>query len=189
MNILILHPSYYYCIGLSRSLEEKDETVSAYYDTDIKTFDMKGFDVILTSPKMSLVFRRNMNDILLDKTKIIVLEPKILEQHDDEPDNDYYCDGRICENEMPETFLEKIDYIIKNAKEKFLRFRTKRDRLSSREYQVAMAILSYHKNKNIAYLLGINEKTVSTYKARIFKKLEINSVLELEEALKIREII
>ena len=95
MNILILHPSYYYCIGLSRSLEEKDETVSAYYDTDIKTFDMKGFDVILTSPKMSLVFRRNMNDILLDKTKIIVLEPKILEQHDDEPDNDYYCDGRI----------------------------------------------------------------------------------------------
>jgi len=49
--------------------------------------------------------------------------------------------------------------------------------------------LSYHKNKNIADLLGINEKTVSTYKARIFKKLEINSVLELEEALKIREII
>ncbi|MDO1502583.1 LuxR C-terminal-related transcriptional regulator [Winogradskyella maritima] len=35
------------------------------------------------------------------------------------------------------------------------------------------------KNKEIAQELDINEKTVSTYKARLFKKLNVNNVVDL----------
>ena len=52
-------------------------------------------------------------------------------------------------------------------------------RLSSREIEVLKLICSGKKNKDIAEELDINEKTVSTYKARLFNKLGVSNVIEL----------
>jgi len=52
-------------------------------------------------------------------------------------------------------------------------------RLSTREVEVLKLLSSGKKNKEIATELGINEKTVSTYKARLFKKLNVTNLIDL----------
>ncbi|WP_204346980.1 response regulator transcription factor [Psychroserpens algicola] len=52
-------------------------------------------------------------------------------------------------------------------------------RLSTREVEVLKLLSSGKKNKEIAIELNINEKTVSTYKARLFKKLNVNNLIDL----------
>ena len=52
-------------------------------------------------------------------------------------------------------------------------------RLSAREVEVLKLLSSGKKNKEIAKELDINEKTVSTYKARLYKKLNVNNLIDL----------
>ncbi|MEM0519168.1 MULTISPECIES: response regulator transcription factor [Aequorivita] len=52
-------------------------------------------------------------------------------------------------------------------------------KLSARELEVLNLLSDGKRNKDIASLLEINEKTVSTYKTRLLKKLEVNSLAEL----------
>lgn len=52
-------------------------------------------------------------------------------------------------------------------------------RLSVREVEVLKLLTSGKRNKQVAEELGINEKTVSTYKARLLKKLNVNNMVEL----------
>ncbi|ARV09326.1 DNA-binding response regulator [Winogradskyella sp. PC-19] len=52
-------------------------------------------------------------------------------------------------------------------------------RLSTREVEVLKLLSIGKKNKHIADELEINEKTVSTYKARLFKKLNVDNVIDL----------
>ena len=52
-------------------------------------------------------------------------------------------------------------------------------RLSTREVEVLKLMSSGKKNKEIAIELDINEKTVSTYKARLFKKLNVTNIVDL----------
>lgn len=52
-------------------------------------------------------------------------------------------------------------------------------KLSSREIEVLNLLSSGKRNKEIATSLAINEKTVSTYKTRLLKKLKANTVAEL----------
>ena len=52
-------------------------------------------------------------------------------------------------------------------------------KLSTREVEVLKLFLLARKNKEIAKELDINEKTVSTYKARLFKKLNVTNVVDL----------
>jgi DNA-binding NarL/FixJ family response regulator len=52
-------------------------------------------------------------------------------------------------------------------------------KLSTREVEVLRLLSIGKKNKEIAQELDINEKTVSTYKARLFKKLNVNNVVDL----------
>ena len=52
-------------------------------------------------------------------------------------------------------------------------------RLSTREVEVLKLLSSGKKNKEIALELEINEKTVSTYKARLFKKLNVTNLVDL----------
>lgn len=52
-------------------------------------------------------------------------------------------------------------------------------RLSTREVEVLKLLSSGKKNKEIAQELAINEKTVSTYKARLFKKLNVTNLIDL----------
>ncbi|WP_416444412.1 response regulator [Leeuwenhoekiella sp. A16] len=52
-------------------------------------------------------------------------------------------------------------------------------KLSSREIEVLNLLSSGKRNKDIAETLKINEKTVSTYKTRLLKKLDASSLAEL----------
>lgn len=52
-------------------------------------------------------------------------------------------------------------------------------KLSTREVEVLKLLSIGRKNKEIALELDINEKTVSTYKARLFKKLSVTNIVDL----------
>jgi len=52
-------------------------------------------------------------------------------------------------------------------------------KLSTREVEVLRLLSSGKKNKEIAIELEINEKTVSTYKARLLKKLHVTNLVDL----------
>ncbi len=52
-------------------------------------------------------------------------------------------------------------------------------KLSAREIEVLNLLSNGKRNKDIATLLEINEKTVSTYKTRLLKKLKVSSLAEL----------
>lgn len=52
-------------------------------------------------------------------------------------------------------------------------------KLSTREVEVLKLLSIGRKNKEIAEELEINEKTVSTYKARLFKKLNVTNIVDL----------
>lgn len=52
-------------------------------------------------------------------------------------------------------------------------------KLSAREVEVLNLLSNGKRNKDIASLLEINEKTVSTYKTRLLKKLNVTSLAEL----------
>jgi len=52
-------------------------------------------------------------------------------------------------------------------------------RVSTREVEVLKLLSIGKKNKEIAQELDINEKTVSTYKARLFRKLNVNNLIDL----------
>jgi two-component system invasion response regulator UvrY len=52
-------------------------------------------------------------------------------------------------------------------------------RLSQREMQIMMMLMQGLKNKQIAQKLNLSPKTISTYHARLFEKLEVNNEIEL----------
>jgi len=61
-------------------------------------------------------------------------------------------------------------------------------KLSTREIEVLKLISSGRKNKEIAKELNINEKTVSTYKARLMKKLNVTNIVDLINRAKLLEL-
>jgi DNA-binding NarL/FixJ family response regulator len=61
-------------------------------------------------------------------------------------------------------------------------------RLSTREVEVLKLLSSGKKNKEIALELDINEKTVSTYKSRLYKKLNVTNLVDLIHQSKHMEI-
>jgi len=61
-------------------------------------------------------------------------------------------------------------------------------RLSTREVEVLKLLSSGKKNKEIAQELDINEKTVSTYKARLYKKLNVTNLVDLIHQAKHQEL-
>ena len=52
-------------------------------------------------------------------------------------------------------------------------------KLSSREIEVLKLLASGKKNKEVAGGLDINEKTVSTYKSRLMKKLNVSNIVDM----------
>lgn len=52
-------------------------------------------------------------------------------------------------------------------------------KLSTREIEVLQLLSSGRRNKDIAQELNINEKTVSTYRSRLMKKLNVDNIVDL----------
>lgn len=61
-------------------------------------------------------------------------------------------------------------------------------KLSTREIEVLKLLSSGRKNKEVASELNINEKTVSTYKARLMKKLNVSNIVDLISRAKLLEL-
>ncbi len=61
-------------------------------------------------------------------------------------------------------------------------------KLSTREVEVLKLLSIGKKNKEIAIELDINEKTVSTYKARLMKKLNVTNLIDLVNQAKLLEL-
>lgn len=60
-------------------------------------------------------------------------------------------------------------------------------KLSTREVEVLKLLSIGRKNKEVAEELDINEKTVSTYKARLMKKLNVSNLVDLINQAKLLE--
>jgi len=61
-------------------------------------------------------------------------------------------------------------------------------KLSSREVEVLKLLASGKRNKDVAEGLNLNEKTVSTYKARLMKKLNVDNLVDLLQQAKALEL-
>ncbi len=79
---------------------------------------------------------------------------------------------------------EKLNSGISRGKSLVARYK----KLSTREAEVLSLISSGKRNKDIAETLDINEKTVSTYKTRLLKKLNVDNVADLITRSRLLEI-
>jgi len=70
-----------------------------------------------------------------------------------------------------------VQRLNKNSKE--LKGSSFYKKLSTREVEVLKLLASGKRNKDIAKELEINEKTVSTYRARLMKKLNVDNLVDL----------
>jgi DNA-binding NarL/FixJ family response regulator len=61
-------------------------------------------------------------------------------------------------------------------------------KLSTREIEVLKLLASGKRNKEVAIGLNLNEKTVSTYKARLMKKLNVDNMVDLLQQAKALEL-
>ena len=61
-------------------------------------------------------------------------------------------------------------------------------KLSSREVEVLKLLANGKRNKDVAEGLNLNEKTVSTYKARLMRKLNVDNLVDLLQQAKALEL-
>ncbi|MGZ0017745.1 response regulator [Yeosuana sp. AK3] len=61
-------------------------------------------------------------------------------------------------------------------------------KLSTRETEVLKLLCVGKKNKEVAKELNVNEKTISTYKARLMRKLKVNNIVDLVNQAKLAEL-
>ena len=61
-------------------------------------------------------------------------------------------------------------------------------KLSTREVEVLKMLANGKRNKEVARGLNLNEKTVSTYKARLMKKLNVDNMVDLLQQAKALEL-
>lgn len=99
-----------------------------------------------------------------------------------------YVNKEISEDEIKyaiNTIISSGRYITQNIKDKILDFYISKkpvnplDLLSNREIEVAQLLIKGYGNLEILELLNIKKTTVSTYKNRIFEKLEIDNLADL----------
>ncbi len=97
--------------------------------------------------------------------------------------------NKTASMETLETAIRKVnagEVSLSEKMDKHLRYEDTRKsrsrlfkKLSTREVEVLKLLSIGRKNKEIAEELDINEKTVSTYKARLFKKLNVTNIVDL----------
>ena len=85
---------------------------------------------------------------------------------------------------MNETVKKNLALIAKQSKSERL-YR----KLSNREVEVLRYLSGGKKNHEIAEILGLNEKTISTYKLRLLTKLNVTNLVDLVEKAKKLEIV
>ncbi len=85
---------------------------------------------------------------------------------------------------LDENVKKNLDLISKQKKSERL-YR----KLSNREVEVLRYLSDGKKNNEIAVILGLNEKTISTYKLRLLQKLNVTNLVDLVNKAKTLEIV
>lgn len=99
------------------------------------------------------------------------------------------ADGYVCKSEDQKTLQDAVEAIA--AGYTFFKFKSDKQEipeqvvLSNRETTVMSHLLKGKNNKEIAQLLKISDKTVSTYKKRLFDKYGVGNLMELSKVVKI----
>lgn len=88
--------------------------------------------------------------------------------------------GHIVKSDSLTTIAKRFVSALKTRAQ----FEQKRTKLSSRESMVARMLAQGFTSKHIAFELGISQKTVSTYKARIFDKLNVTTMVDFVVKMK-----
>ena len=139
-----------------------------------------------------------MNEIkkLQNKTKILILSC-----HDEEFYGMRYvkngADGYLQKYSSEENINKAIVKVLKtgfyyseNLQNKLSKTKNSKvysspiDSLSNREFEIAKMLVNGSGNLEIANKLNIQMSTVSTYKNRVFEKLDVNNVVALSHFLK-----
>ena len=97
------------------------------------------------------------------------------------------ADGYVCKSENHEILKDAIEAVAKGYS--FFKFKQTVEEsrnvpsLSSRESAVMKLLLQGKSNRDIADVLSISDKTVSTYKRRGLDKLNVNNIIELAKVV------
>ena len=100
-----------------------------------------------------------------------------------------FCSEDVILKAVNEIFL-KGSYYSKDIKEKLITKGKKRsskssiDSLSNREFEIAQLLINGYGNLEISNKLDIQMSTVSTYKNRIFEKLNSSNIVALSDLFK-----
>ncbi|EJG0778200.1 response regulator transcription factor [Vibrio parahaemolyticus] len=93
------------------------------------------------------------------------------------------ADGYVCKSENHDILKDAIEAVVKGYT--FFKFKQvanevrEMPQLSSRESAVMKYLLQGKSNRDIASVLSISDKTVSTYKRRVLDKFNVKNIVEL----------
>ena len=93
------------------------------------------------------------------------------------------ADGYVCKSENHEILKDAIEAVSKGYS--FFKFKQvaseirSAPQLSTRESSVMKYLLQGKSNRDIAEVLSISDKTVSTYKRRVLDKFNVDNIVEL----------
>jgi FixJ family two-component response regulator len=92
-----------------------------------------------------------------------------------------FLEKPVNDEQLLEVVGRAIDHSARQQSEERERieFLSRLSRLTPRERQVCDQVVQGQLNKQIAYDLGLSEKTVKVHRARFMRKLAVNSVAEL----------
>ncbi|WP_045478299.1 response regulator transcription factor [Vibrio owensii] len=97
------------------------------------------------------------------------------------------ADGYVCKSENHEILKDAIEAVAKGYS--FFKFKQTVEEhrnvptLSSRESAVMKLLLQGKSNRDIADVLSISDKTVSTYKRRVLDKFNVKNIVELAKVV------
>ncbi|EDP59274.1 response regulator transcription factor [Vibrio sp. AND4] len=95
------------------------------------------------------------------------------------------ADGYVCKSENHDILKDAIEAVAKGYS--FFKFKptveesSSTPSLSNRENSVMKLLLQGKSNRDIADILSISDKTVSTYKRRLLEKFNVKNIVELSK--------
>lgn len=200
-NILLVDDHLVVRKGIEIILSNSISGVTIYsvenYDEAIELVNVIKFDLVILDVNINGV----ENIKIMNKIKSIQKELKILifSSHDEKQYGVRYiqngADGylnKFCSEDkivsVVNEILESGIFYSKDLKAK-LNAKSKKhsntlENLSNREFEIAQLLINGYGNLEISNKLEIQMSTVSTYKNRIFEKLDINNVVALSKLLK-----
>lgn len=200
-NILLVDDHLVVRKGVEIILSNSISGVTIYsvenYDEAIELVNVIKFDLVILDVNINGV----ENIKIMNKIKSIQKELKILifSSHDEKQYGVRYiqngADGylnKFCSEDkivsVVNEILESGIFYSKDLKSK-LNAKSKKqsntlENLSNREFEIAQLLINGYGNLEISNKLEIQMSTVSTYKNRIFEKLDVNNVVALSKLLK-----